>query len=46
MNKRVRFTAEEKMFFILKFSELNISLLAFCRLYGVESTAIQRWSIK
>ncbi|MGL4947373.1 MAG: transposase [Cetobacterium sp.] len=34
------------MFFVLKFRELNISLLAFCRLYGVESTAIHRWSIK
>jgi transposase-like protein len=46
MNKRVKFTAEEKMFFVLKFRELNISLLAFCRLYSVESTAIHRWSIK
>lgn len=46
MNKRVKFTAEEKMFFVLKFRELNISLLAFCRLYNVESTAIHRWSIK
>lgn len=44
MNKRVKFTAEEKMFFVLKFRELNISLLAFCRLYSVESTAIHRWS--
>ncbi|MGL5988595.1 transposase [Cetobacterium sp.] len=34
------------MFFVLKFRELNISLLGFCRLYGVESTAIHRWSIK
>lgn len=46
MSKRVKFTAEEKMFFVLKFRELNISLLAFCRLYNVESTAIHRWSIK
>lgn len=46
MNKRVKFTAEEKMFFVLKFRELNLSLLAFCRLYRVESTAIHRWSIK
>lgn len=46
MSKKVKFTAEEKMFFVLKFRELNISLLAFCRLYNVESTAIHRWSIK
>lgn len=46
MNKRVKFTALEKMLFVLKFRELNISLLTFCRLYSVESTAIHRWSIK
>lgn len=46
MSKKVKFTAEEKLFFVLKFRELNISLLAFCRLYNVESTAIHRWSIK
>lgn len=46
MSKKVKFTAEEKMFFVLKFRELNISLSAFCRLYNIERTAIHRWSIK
>ena len=46
MSKKVKFTAEEKMFFVLKFRELNISLAAFCRLYNIERTAIHRWSIK
>lgn len=46
MSKKVKFTAEEKEFFVLKFRELNISLSAFCRLYNIERTAIHRWSIK
>lgn len=46
MNKRVKFTTKEKMFFVLKFRELNIPLSAFCRLYNIERTAIHRWSIK
>lgn len=46
MSKKIKFTAEEKEFFVLKFRELNISLSAFCRLYYVERTAIHRWTIK
>lgn len=46
MSKKVKFTSEEKEFFVLKFRELNISLSAFCRLYNVERTAIHRWAIK
>lgn len=46
MSKKVKFTAEEKEFFVLKFRELNISLSAFCRLYNIERTVIHRWSIK
>ena len=46
MSNKVKFTPEQKMFLVLKFRELNISLSAFCRLYNVERTAIHRWSIK
>ena len=46
MNKRVKFTAEEKEFFVLKFREIKIYLSEFYRLYNVEKTAIYRWSIK
>lgn len=42
MNKKVKFTAVEKTFFVLRFRELNISPLVFCRLSNVESTAIHR----
>ena len=46
MSNKVKFTPDQKMFLVLKFRELNISLSAFCRLYNVERTAIHRWSIK
>ena len=46
MSNKVKFTSEQKMFFVLKFRELKISLSEFCRLYNVERTAIHRWSIK
>ena len=46
MSNKVKFTPEQKMFFVLKFRELKISLAEFCRLYNVERTAIHRWSIK
>lgn len=46
MSNKVKFTPEQKMFLVLKFRELNISLAAFCRLYNVERTAIRRWAIK
>lgn len=46
MCNKVKFTPEQKMFFVLKFRELKISLAEFCRLYNVERTAIHRWSIK
>ena len=46
MSNKVKFTPEQKMFLVLKFRELKISLSAFCRLYNVERTAIHRWSIK
>lgn len=46
MSNKVKFTPEQKMFLLLKFRELNISLSAFCRMYNVEETAIRRWSIK
>ena len=46
MSNRVKFTPEQKMFFVLKFRELKMSLAEFCRLYNVERTAIHRWSIK
>lgn len=46
MNRRVEFIAEEKMFFVLKFRELKISLSEFYRLYNVEKMAIHTWSIK
>lgn len=46
MNKKVKFTAVEKTFFVLRFRELNISPLVFCRLSNVESTAIHRQWIK
>ena len=46
MSKRVKFTPEQKMFLVLKFRELNISLSEFCRQFNVERTAIHRWSIK
>ena len=46
MSNKVKFTPDQKMFFVLKFKELKISLSAFCRLYNVERTAIHRWSIK
>ena len=46
MSNKVKFTSEQKMFLVLKFRELKISLSAFCRMYNVERTAIHRWSIK
>ena len=46
MSNRVKFTPEQKMFFVLKFRELKMSLAEFCRMYNVERTAIHRWSIK
>lgn len=46
MSNKVKFTPEQKMFLVLKFRELKISLSAFCRMYNVERTAIHRWSIK
>ena len=46
MSKRVKFTPEQKMFLVLKFRKLDISLSEFCRKYNVERTAIHRWSIK
>lgn len=46
MSKKVKFTPEEKLFLVLKFKELNISLSEFCRIYNVEKTTIHRWSIK
>lgn len=46
MSNRVKFTPEQKMFFVLKFRELKMSLAEFCRLYNVERTAIHRWTIK
>src|SRR5574344_89358 len=46
MSKKVKFNAAEKEFFVLKYRELNVSLSEFCRLYGVERTAIIRWCIK
>ena len=46
MSKRIKFTPEQKMFLVLKFRELRISLSEFCRTYNVERTAIHRWSIK
>ena len=46
MSNKVKFTPEQKMFLVLKFRELNISLAAFYRLYNVERTAICRWAIK
>lgn len=46
MSNKVKFTPEQKMFLVLKFRELKISLSAFCRVYNIERTAIYRWSIK
>ena len=46
MSNKVKFTPKQKMFLVLKFRELKISLSAFCRMYNVERTAIHRWSIK
>lgn len=46
MSKKVKFNAAEKEFFVLKYRELNVSLSEFCRVYGVERTAIIRWCIK
>ena len=46
MSNKVKFTPEQKMFLVLKFRELKISLSAFSRIYNVERTAIHRWSIK
>lgn len=46
MSNKVKFTPEQKMFLVLKFRELKISLSAFCRMYNIERTAIHRWSIK
>ena len=46
MSNKVKFTSEQKMFLVLKFRELKISLSAFCRLYNVERTTVHRWSIK
>lgn len=42
MSKRVKFTPEQKMFLVLKFRKLNISLSEFCRKYNVERTAIHK----
>ena len=36
MSNKVKFTSEQKMFLVLKFRELKISLSAFCRMYNVE----------
>ena len=46
MSNKVKFTPEQKMFLVLKFRELKISLSAFCRMHNVERIAIHRWSIK
>lgn len=46
MSNKIKFTPEQKMFLVLKFRELKISLSAFCRMYNVERTAIHRWFIK
>ena len=41
MSNKVKFTPEQKMFFVLKFPSFeNISLAKICRLYNVERTAI------
>lgn len=46
MSTRVQFTASEKEYFLSEFERLKVSLSEFCRIYGIERTAITRWTIK
>lgn len=45
MSNKIKFTPEQKMFLVLKFRELNISLAAFCRLYNVDRKFKRKMSI-
>lgn len=46
MNKRVKYTAKQKEFFVLKFKKLNWSYAKFFSVYKVDRTALKRWTMK
>jgi len=46
VSERTKFTAEEKLKFVLKYSRSKLNLSEFCRTYNVDITAMIRWKIK